>query len=404
MPLNGFDNIPGLSLEFYLKQDVNVSKASAMRALVFFLLFLTAGIAQAKTSSSLTLYVYPPYRPLNWESPQTVLHDFLGIEIGRQLTMDDAVKFQSGSGDRGTLSSTYKSTMGHTLSHVQCRLSNGELFDRWTSFSGQNYVEIDKKNLLKEQLGLGVLFYNYPDGHIVEGEENIKRITHYAGNSPRYLEVEIDAVACDGLKEMITFFEGFHFKSGTPLKELLKRPATQTLYFNSTLDPYDAYLNRLSDPSAIVGGGCAPYGAALLKMARRYSDEFDESWKLRVAISEKLIGGPTRRVSISALLFGSLGTQWQYAGYSNRVMTVFDPAKIWNFLGEARDCLKNRIGCSSSGANWAGRQQVAQGPTQLFTDQILKTVTFHHPKLGLQSKKVQVKVKQPVDGLIWRLR
>jgi len=310
--------------------------------------------------------------------------------------------------------------MGHTLAHIKCQLPSGEEYESWSSFSGQNYIELDKKNIFKDKLGLGSLFYDYPDGHIIEGEENIKRITHYKGHRkssdgsvrarPRYLAVEINAQACARLQKMVSFFQGFHFPSGTPLERLLKRPQSETLYFNSTLDSFEAYLDRQTNPNSKMGGGCAPYGAALLKMAGRYDSHFDKYWKLRIPVSERLIGsGPSsdlssrREVGLGALLFGDLGSQWQWQGYADRKMEVFDPQKIWSFMGEIAQCLENN--CGPRYQDWwqKNRHNLEKGPTKIFRDKYVKTVLHQTYKSAPTHKKVLVRVEQPVSGFVWRL-
>lgn len=371
--------------------------------------------------SSLTIYAYPSTNPLNWSSPRSALLSFLGIEIERQLTMNEALKFENQYKEQGSISSTYKSTMGHTIAHIQCKLSSGSTYEKWTSFSGQNYSEVDMKNIFDEKLGLGVLFHSYVDGHIIDGEENRLRITAYEGSSrensqgqrqsadPRYLQVEIDAAACDRLKNMVSFFEGFHFPADATLAQLMQRPANKVLYFNSFSDPLKSYYDRLKNPSAPVGGGCAPYGIALLKMAGRYDTNLDKEWLLNLKISEKLIGGipdnqgGTRRVDIKSLLLGGLGSQWEHEGYRSREMNVYDPSKIWSHLNESILCLESGL-CDEGVQPWvrAHKRSLEVGKTEVFKASYTTIVSAGYESYPDHEREIQRTIKQKVRGLILR--
>lgn len=365
-------------------------------------------------SSSLTVYVYPPRKPLNWESPFSVLRSFIDIEIWRSVLKNSDIKFESDTGEEGSISSSYRSTMGHTLAHVQCVLPSGETYNRWSSFSGQDYTEVDKKNLLEDKMGLGVLFYNYVDGHIISGEENIKRITHYKGGIhaegrayPKYLQYEITSQACDDLKKMITYFERFSYNKGLPLSELMQRPAEDVLYFTNQMDPYDTYLARMRSKDAVVGGGCAPYGAALVKMAGRYEPSYDQFWRLPVQVSEYLIGGinPTtgqkHEVNLIDLVLGRTGLSWTYEGYPNREVNMYDPQKIWDFTGHILNCLSGKS-CDQSVSTWMQTtpQKLERGQTAIFRDQL--EVVFKSQPTS-KGEKIIKNIEQKVDGVILRL-
>jgi len=312
-------------------------------------------------NSSVTIYVYPPRNPIDWSSPQKALKSFLGNILSILITKDGRVEFLNDFEETGELSSLYKSSMGHTIGHVRCMLPGGKVYDRWTSFSGQDFASVDKQILVKEKMGLGSLFYDYVDGHIISGAGNIMRLTYYRGDKedgeplrPRYMQFEVDAEHCEKIQEMVTFFEGFHYPNGTTLEDLEKRPPETLLYFTNTLDPYVSYRRRVDTGRGKVGGGCAPYGAALLKVGGRFKNEFDFFWKTPLLVSEKLIGGSAdpdtgevREVSLGRLLFSGLGSRWTYEneGFPNRRLSLYDPQKIWKFTGEVFRCLAKSPGC-----------------------------------------------------------
>jgi hypothetical protein len=299
------------------------------------------------TTSSLTIFVYPPRHELNWKSPRKALFSFLGIEIEKIISPGKDVESVNPWGETTTISSRYRSTMGHSIAHVECTTSDGERFDDWSSFSGQDYPEVDKENILKNKIGLGTLFYDYIDGHIIRGEENINRLIFYRGErknrervNPRYLKFEITPESCDEVKKMATFYASFHYDKNTTLAELKKRDPNRVLYFTTNLDPYESFQERLTNIDAKVGGGCAPYAIGLMKAAELYDSSLDPLFKLELDVSEKLIGTPAKPVKFLSLILGKNGRHWNFDGYENRHMSQYDPQKIWDFVGQAQQCAR----------------------------------------------------------------
>ncbi len=379
------------------------------------------------TEPSVTVYMYPPSRPLNWESPGRLLYSFIFSEVDKALINssfmkfingEDDIEFSSDFGQPGALSTRYFSSMGHTIGHVYCELPDGRIYDKWASFSGQNFVSVDKENLIKKQLGLGVLFYDYNDGHIISGVENKVRISNYrnvSAQKPHYMRFMLGTdreqkQVCAKLAKMISFFESFNYPEGTTIEQLNARGPMNNLFFN-TMDPYDTYLKRQSElsqgkkPTSIVGGGCAPFGAALVKMAGFYEPFYEKHWKRYVGVSEKLIGGipddktgDIRKVPVSKLLAldllpdpssifdlfpgdfltklfnHSLAKDWNYAhqGYKNRELKLYDPKRIWNLVDNNISCLNDYSAenciLHDRYINSGFEKTVTMGPTEVFTD------------------------------------
>ena len=373
-------------------------------------------------SSSLTVYMYPPRHPISWKSPESALSSIIHNVAGVIISKNDLVAVENSFGEKSTISSNYKSSMGHTLAHVRCTLPNGELYDHWASFSGEDYAEEDKQMFFRDKIGFGALFHNYVDGHIISGEENIKRITFYRGRlegfqriRPRYLQVEIDSARCARTKKMIDFFESFHFAPETTLKELQARKLEDKLFFTNQIDPYESYIHRIRTGHGEVGGGCAPFGAALLKIVGRYDNSFEESWKTPVSVSEKLIGGEfdprigaVRRVPIGDILFSPLGDRWSYEdeGYPNRNVNMYDPQKIWESSGRIIECLKTR-NCSIPESEFLDREfpRLQLGEVQVFRDSVNRRTgeTGQENGIGEHSGELE-HVTQPVQGFVWYLK
>jgi|GEM_PF-1763379 len=398
---------------------MNFIKSPLLFSLLFFL--LAPIVANAASPSLLTIYVYPPRKPLNWSSPRSLLFSFLDIGLGASLHNDNAVKFESDFREKGSISSDYRSTMGHSIAHVQCQLSSGKTYNKWTSFSGQDSREVDNKNIFDDKLGMGVMFYDYIDGHLISGAENIKRLTHYKGKlrfdpggaltraHPRYLALKIDNRQCDELKEMIAFFESFHFKKGTTIAQLEAKDPESVLYFTNEIDPWESYQNRKKTGRGKVGGGCAPFAVALLKSVGLYSAEFERAWSFKLPVSESLIGGiplpksrELRKVSLGSLVFSDLGSRWTNPGVPNRISKMYDPQKIWDFLGDSMACLSldraKKESCKGPAAEWTRKagSRLQLGKRQHFRDQ--KMVLRHGTDGQMVSEPEPV--DQAVDGLL----
>jgi hypothetical protein len=367
---------------------------------------LPAAPAPGEGSGTVTIYAYPPRRIIDWSSPKAALAGFSLTSFGQALNSGEQVDFISDFGEQGSIPRTYKSTMGHTIAHVSCVLPDGAPYDSWTSFSGQDFHAVDKELMLDKQAGLGMLYEDYIDGHIISGNENRMRLIYYTGKSgvsPRYLSQKIDPQACAAVRDMAEFFKEFHFPKGMTYEELKDRPEEKILYFTTNMDPYATYMRRRLTGRGKVGGGCAPYGVSLLKAAGKYDTALDPLFTLKLSVSERLIGnipdvkGGIRRVSLSELT-GSLGASWRHAGYREREFRNYDPYLIWKFIGEARSCLTGGA-CSGPAADWAARnsRRLSMGETQVLSD--TRTVeTNSYGYSGPSYKQVTHRVS--MDGIV----
>jgi hypothetical protein len=381
-----------------------------MRIFIFlfgFFLYFSSQIALAADSSRITIYVYPASGNLKWETPKKLVSSFFDLTAKAALTMNYDVPLLNDFGEKNYLSSHYASTMGHTIAHTQCRLKNGKWFDKWASLSGMDDAALVAKKIFNEGLGAGAVFYDYKDGHIMTGEENWKRLAFYYGAAvkesvdksfhlrPRYIEFEIDRNDCDELEKMISFFESYHFPLGTPYAKLEKKDPESVLYFTPSYMPYESYLNRIKTGHGKVGGGCAAFGAGLLKAAGKYDPEFD-SWMRPVTVSERLIGGTIapngkpRFVKVTDILWTDLGNHWVYSGIPNREVSYYDPALVWNFIGKAMKCLKPGKSCEGDVDTWLRSRgsRIRNGPTQVISGTTKKNA------------KNPVKKTQRIDGIV----
>ncbi len=314
----------------------------------------------------ITVYAYPPTYPQDWSSPRGMLGSMLSTDLKKQI-YSRKTEFVSDFKEDGTVATNYKSAVGHVEAHVKCTLPEGGVYDVWTGMVGRKQISADIDVLFKQKLGMGSMFHAFVDGYLANGEENIWRLVNYKSSSddaPRYWEQEIDSQACGKVKEMVEFYNSFHYKPGTTLAQLQALPPEKIFYFDTTKDPYETYMaRRANGDNTPVGGVCASYGMALLKIAGKYDYSIDTHFRANIEVSERLIGGipdetgKIREVEVSDLLFGSLGGSWTYPGYKNRLYDSYDPEHIWKFIGEISDCSWGGPACSVAASEWYNKNK-----------------------------------------------
>lgn len=370
--------------------------------------------------STLTIYVYPPSDALDWTNPKTAFVRF-GVSAVREKEANLTGKktFTNDWGEEVSFPYGYRSTMGHTIAHIQCQPA-GEtaIFDKWASLSGQDFREVDEKNAF-DHIGLSVLFYNYTDGFIIAGQENRERLSFYRGERrdtegntvdihPRYMSFNIDADACKRLKDLEQHFESYHYPQESTYEEflVLQPNPTDHLYFSTNFDPLDTYLSHLSDPRLLEGGGCAPFGVSLIRAAGILVDQngaldptLRDNWALQLEIGRELLGGPDirdakgnvlikttddegneRRIPV-LLLLGTMGDHWTTnSSADNRDpnksvrFSNYDPQKLWDFVGDVMICLKSQqatcspVAKSFLNSTYLNGRTVKVGRAFLFTD------------------------------------
>jgi len=321
---------------------------------------------ETQPAGVVTVYAYPPTYPQDWTSPRGMLSSMLTTELKKQL-YSPKTGFISDFKENGEVALNYKSAVGHVEAHVKCTLPEGGVYDVWTGMVGRKMMSADIDVLHNKKLGMGSMFYPFVDGYLANGEENIWRLVNYkssAGDKPRFWAQEIDSQACGKIKEMVEFYSSFHYKPGTTLAELQALPPEKIFYFDATKDPYDTYMaRRAGGNNTPVGGVCASFGMALLKVAGKYDYSIDKQFRFNIEVSERLIGGipdengKIREVQLHDLLLGDLGKSWTYPGYKNRVFDSYDPQHVWQFIGEVGDCAWGGRACTLAASEWYNKNK-----------------------------------------------
>lgn len=296
------------------------------------------------TEGFLALFVYPPSAPVDYSTPASALRSVLSIELDRLLFSHRQVPFTDDRGRSGTIRVPYTSTIGHTLACISCTLPDGTRYRQWASVSSLTFARTGIRLLFREQAGMRILFHDYPDGILITGAENWLRLIHYAGSRipggwwrrqgavPRYMARPIDRASCARLKDMIAFFAAMTEHTFRQAGGIAPAHADDRFWFGTSADPWDGYLHRQSTGTGKVVAGCAPFGVALWKAAGGWNPLLDSLWTLRLQVGEHLIGGPERRVSVPAILWGKAGRRWTFGHEPVHTFASHDPALIWSFI------------------------------------------------------------------------
>ncbi|MBK8554756.1 MAG: hypothetical protein IPL65_02805 [Lewinellaceae bacterium] len=190
---------------------------------------------------------------------------------------------------------------------------------------------------------MGLLFHNYPGGYLIKGEENVKRLIYYTGFDrkekagrdlfPRYLQLEIGCRQCEDIKAIVDFYDQYHALDKEIGSAVNAADSVDRLYFTSNIDPYEAYTRKKQTGEGMVGGGCAPFGVALLKVSGLYDTRCETRWIRPITISQNLTG-ELGKVSPWSLILGRKGNQWVWNGFQNSSLRSYDPDLIWHYIGE----------------------------------------------------------------------
>jgi hypothetical protein len=326
---------------------------------LFLMTLASASLAQAAENNELLIFANPSLRRISWETPSKSLKSAINSEFHNQIA----------HGNPGTVTAS----VGHIVVRFRCRDSNGRTHDEWTGMTGQNDFSETSDDLFKKKIGLGTLFKSYADGSIDPPKKSLGQVVNYRGRLerdvdgrkrrvlPAFLRVPLDTDSCDSVVRLLKTFRAQSWDKVTPVTELRARPRNEVLNFGFAYDAYDSYRDRQRRGSvAPLGGGCTSFAMAFLKVAGAFEPIFEQRWKKRLKISEKLIGdGGAHQAPVMSIMFGSLGGSWNYAGWNDRRLDFYDVQLVWDFIRGAQVCLRQRAGletgrmtCDPAIASW----------------------------------------------------
>jgi len=248
------------------------------RCLLTVVLLLTAFVSGAQT---LTLYSFPPPHPYKWYSPHSLL-------------VSTVRNYYSKTGD------VPRRILGHMV--IELRK------DTAVFLTGMVSDEISgmKKLLLKEKIGLGVLF-KLVKGHLEETSQvqsELKMRTELS--KAAFISFKISDSAYHYL---LAFIDSFKQRG------------------------YDSLYNGLNMPRAGKGSGCTAFGISLLELISAMLPEYNDKWAVHINIPEKLIGSTAtnKKVNIGRIFFSF---RWATSSEPYRKLLLYEPYLICDWVNE----------------------------------------------------------------------
>jgi hypothetical protein len=233
-------------------------------------LLLAPSLAGAEATREVTLHIFESPHGMRWSSPRSLFVS----RLLNQLTVRRPPR---------------------TMGHVAVEVKGPGSADQLTGMAGEGARYL---KMLREGQGMGVILEGVP-GHLeAKGELAPELERRYARGTIRFIKV---LVSEETERRLRTFLTDFHARG------------------------YDQTYGGPHRPRYGEGSGCSALGCALLELAGVMTAEMDAAFRKRVAIPEKLIGRPGRRVNPLALLFSRAAGRWARPAEAQVPLTIADP-------------------------------------------------------------------------------
>jgi len=319
--------------------------------LVFALIITTPAFAdgiRVTDNGILELYLAPPRRHFDWSTPRSTAFSFLGSRL-RAHELNPI--------------SREKTALGHGMIHVSCNNSSGTAVEFWTGITGQDNPTESTDLVLKEKIGMGIMFHNFKDGFLQKDEDVHAILSSYYGRSeknrfghhsrikPKFLQYGLSSTQCDEVESFFNTFKARQYDKPTLEQVALKKPE-DVLSFGLTLDPYNLYLNNQKTPGSPLGGGCTSFATSFLKVANVFDPGLDDFFLRTTTMTKsRLIGSKENPVPLESILLGNRGTAWLNEPVNSNdlyAVTFYDPEKIYDFIDGLLACSDDEASTMSS--------------------------------------------------------
>lgn len=232
---------------------------------------------------TLTLYFIPSPYGISWETPAQVA----------RTTVRNHITFQNRN-------------IGHVSIEIKCHeQKEAPAINFFTGMSGD--VSSSKKLLIKDGIGLGMLFYNYP-GRLENSEELKKEIIEKSKKGRvNFLTFKLNPNNC---RRLATYVEEYR-KRG-----------------------FYKYYGLPNRPLHGEGSGCTAFGMSFLEVAGLMEEEFKKSWSHFLRVPEHYIGTPIGKepVNLLSLAFPLKNTRWAEPNEPHREIFFWDPDKMFEWV------------------------------------------------------------------------
>jgi len=246
----------------------------------------------ARAEGMLKLYFFPSPKGIDWTSPSKLAWSTIKNELS---------------------SSPYRSkhSIGHVNIEIRCPVegqSESRILLTGMTSDGES---LERDALLKEKIGLGVIFRNYP-GKLETPEYILSQLPErFVGGGISSLDIRVSDSTCHRLLQ-------FHDE----YRDL----------------GYGAHYGLPNRPRYGEGAGCTAYGTAYLEVAGLLTPEMKEKWAKTIRVPIDMIGGgeadtPKRKVSVIRLLF-SFWRKWATPEQPHRELFFWDPDSMHSWIHE----------------------------------------------------------------------
>ena len=296
----------------------------------------------SRSGGELYLFINPAIRVIDWSSPKAGILSFVKGGVIHSLGDPFSEDF-------------VKSTIGHAIVRFECTDQSGRTHDVWTGMTGQNDTTETRADLIKRGMGLSTLFKGYVDGELYGNEKTRHQVVDFHGRiernvrgqqallKPQFMKWEIDSKQCSDLVDYVETYRKQGYDHSQSLDVLRKKDPRDVLLYGLVYDSYELFKTRKAKGKGQLAGGCTSFAVGALKAADVFDERFDDFWKMKIDVSERLMGGlpdeqgKPRFVAFDKLL-GSLGASWTHAGYRNRALEFYDTERMWQFIEGVRNC------------------------------------------------------------------
>jgi len=241
-----------------------------------------SAISAAAPAQELTLYAMCPPHSMNWSSPRSLMF----ATVANKLTF---IHMKN----------------KHSIGHVFIELKNGEERLMAGSVPTGNSNADNKRMLLKEGVGLGILFAPMPGCLETAADLDPQLPDRFHSGRIAFVNFKLSQATYERLVRF--------------LKEYKERG-------------YDKIYNGLNEPRKGTGAGCGTFGLACVEVAGLLHPAWKNVWARHIDIATRLIGGSMgggKKVAIPSIL---VAARWAKEGELTRRLDLYDPDLIYKWI------------------------------------------------------------------------
>lgn len=301
---------------------------------LYFFIALAGKSLWAAAENFVEIYVVPSSSEIIWTSPSRALRS-----TARSLAKSGPLNFDK---------STYRSAIGHAMVHLVCQNEAGERFESWSGMSGESDVNYTRKLLTKDQIGLGILTYAYPDGYIQRPETVKEKLSSFKGRlerdrtgnlrrlEPRFIRFRLTGEECDKLRKYEEAFRDRMPEEKPSMDYVLLRSPLKRLYYGLNKNASELY--RKNSLAGELGGGCTSYAVGFMNLFDVMTEQVNEIVTRSILYDQSLDGTTKKNVGLSQLLFLGSWNPAMKEPSELKELTFNDPEKIWKLLDGLMSC------------------------------------------------------------------